>query len=542
MCVSPDAAADRTIDERQVTSARSHSDHGRPFARFLAFCASTSVILFFLGFAIAPGSARPGLLPVAGLVVVILALAVWFLKRGFSRGLFAVAGVVLIVLGVAIGAAIPDGLDAAVILPLAGALLVLPVLKGRLLAAVFVLAFAGSMAGEIAAHLVGMTQSSGMINLPISLAASAVMLAFTYGLAWWVSNEWLMSNGRAANALVNQRQLLALSERLLATLDPQQVLSLIAESLRSVVAYDNLTIYRVDREAGLLRPVLARDRFASLILENAFALDRGITGWVVTHGEAQCINDAQRDPRMSLIPGTPAEDESLIVVPLVGGGDVVGTLNVGRMGGVESHFDPADFEMAKLFASQASIALVNAETHRDVATRAETDALTTLLNRRAFDDHSRALLDDPGTQPVTLLMLDLDGFKAFNDRHGHPAGDAMLRAVAQSLRAAVRAGDRVYRHGGDEFAILLPATSRAVGERVAERIRSAIATLHTEAATRITASIGAASHPDDAATRDGLIAAADAALYRAKGSGGGRVAVAVPSDTAPEREVERERA
>ena len=515
-------------------AARIHPDQGQGFRRFLAFCASASVVLFFLGFATAPGSERPGLLPVAGLVGAILVLAIWFLKRGSSRGLFAVAGVVLIALGVAIGTAIPDGLDAAVILPLAGALLVLPVLKGRLLAAVFVLAFAGSMAGEIAAHLVGgMSDAAGVFDLPVSLAASAVMLAFTYGLVWWVSNEWLVSSGRAEQALVNQRQLLALSERLVATLDPQQVLSLIADSLRSVVAYDNLTIYRVDREAGLLRPVLARDRFASVILENAFALDRGITGWVVTHGEAQCINDAQRDSRMSLIPGTPAEDESLIVVPLVGGGDVVGTLNVGRMGGVESHFDPADFEMAKLFASQASIALVNAETHRDVATRAETDALTTLLNRRAFDDHSHVLLGDPRTQPVTLLMLDLDRFKAFNDRHGHPAGDAMLIAVAQSLRAAVRAGDRVYRHGGDEFAVLLPATTRAVGERVAERIRSAIATLDTGAATRITASIGAASHPDDAATRDELVAAADAALYRAKGSGGDRVVVAIPGAAAP---------
>ena len=184
---------------------------------------------------------------------------------------------------------------------------------------------------------------------------------------------------------------------------------------------------------------------------------------------AQCINDAQRDSRMSLIPGTPVEDESLIVVPLGSGGDVVSTLNVGRIGGLEAHFDSADFEMAKLFASVASIALLNAETHQGIATRAETDALTSLLNRRAFDDHSLAILGDPGTQPVTLLMLDLDGFKAFNDPHGHPAGDAVLLGVAMSLRAAVRAGDRACRNGGDEFAVLLPATTQAVGERVAER-------------------------------------------------------------------------
>jgi diguanylate cyclase (GGDEF)-like protein len=512
------------------------ADADRLFGRFLASCAGLTAVLIAAEFAIAPEGQRAGLLLVGAVIGVVLVLAVWFRKRGFSRRVFVAAGILLMALGVVIGAALPDGLDAAVILPLTGALLVLPILRGRLLLAMFAAAFVASMAGEVAADILsGMIEASGFAYLLISLAASGVMLAFTYGLVWWVSNAWLVSSGRMTEALVNQRQLLALSERLLATLDPQQVLSLIADSLKSVVAYDNLTIYRVDREAGLLRPVLARDRFASVILENAFALDRGITGWVVTHGEAQCINDAQRDSRMSLIPGTPAEDESLIVVPLVGGGSVVGTLNVGRMGGVESHFDPADFEMAKLFASQASIALVNAETHRDVATRAETDSLTTLLNRRAFDDHSRALLGDPRTQPVTLLMLDLDRFKAFNDRHGHPAGDAMLIAVAQSLQAAVRGGDRVYRHGGDEFAVLLPATTRAVGERVAERIRSAIATLDTGAGTRITASVGAAIHPDDAAARDDLVAAADAALYRAKGSGGDRVAVAEAA-TAPTSE------
>jgi len=126
-------------------------------------------------------------------------------------------------------------------------------------------------------------------------------------------------------------------------------------------------------------------------------------------------------------------------------------------------------------------------------------------------------------------MLDLDGFKAFNDGHGHPAGDALLREVARSISAAVRAGDRVYRHGGDEFAVLLPATAPAVGARVAERIRAAITMLDAGAGTRVTASVGAASNPDDATTRDGLVAAADAALYRAKESGGDCVAEAAGS-------------
>ena len=502
------------------------TDQDRVFGRFIVVCGLGTLTLLGIGFATAPEADRADLVPVSGLMALTFALAVLFLKRGPSPRLLLGAAFVLMVLGIAVAAAIPDGLDAAVILPLTGALLALRVLQGRALLVIFILAYAASMAGEIAAHIAnGFVETPGPVNLWISIAASALMLAFAYGLVWWVSNEWIVASERSAHALAGQRQLLAMNERFLATMDPGQVLNVIADSLKSVVDYDNLTIYRVDRDAGLLRPMLARDRFASLILENTFAIDHGITGWVVTNGSAQCINDAQLDHRMSLIPGTPAEDESLIIVPLLADGGVVGTLNLGRMGGLESHFNPNEFEIAKLFASQASIALQNSETHRAVSTLADTDALTGLHNRRAFELHIRALLADVAAQPVMLLMLDLDGFKRFNDQRGHPAGDALLNEVARAIESVVRGGDRVYRYGGDEFAVLLPATPREVGAQVARRIRATIAAANSGVAQPVTASVGAAGYPDDATTRDELVAAADSALYRAKSSGGDGVVV-----------------
>lgn len=436
------------------------------------------------------------------------------------------AAVVLMALAVVVDAAIGERLDAAAVLPLAGALLALPVLERRALRAMFVLAFAASMVGDFAYLVGGVGPGAGSADDLIVTALSAVMLVFLYGLVWWVTDQSRRANERTAHALTSQRQLLALNERFLATVDPARVLELIADSLQAVVAYDNLTIYRVDREVGVLRPVLARDRFASLILETSFAIDHGITGWVVSHGEAECVNDAQLDPRMMLIPGTPAEAESLIVVPLLADGTVAGTLNIGRMGGPASHFDATEFELTRLFASQAAIALQNADVHRAVTTRAETDALTGVQNRGAFEERITTLLEDAAAEPLTLLMLDLDGFKRFNDRRGHPAGDALLGSIARAISGAVRAGDRVYRYGGDEFAVLLPATARAIGAEVGERIRAAIAAVDADSFTRVTSSVGAASAPDDAAGRDGLVAAADAALYGAKASGGDRVVVA----------------
>ena len=106
--------------------------------------------------------------------------------------------------------------------------------------------------------------------------------------------------------LVSQRRLMAVNERLLSTLDPTGVLEMIADSLKTVVTYDTLTIYRVDRERGVRRPVIARDRFAEVILNYEAPLGTGLTGWAVDHREPVLANDAHMDPRSIQIPGTPS--------------------------------------------------------------------------------------------------------------------------------------------------------------------------------------------------------------------------------------------
>ena len=338
--------------------------------------------------------------------------------------------------------------------------------------------------------------------------------------------ERLTSAGRAVHVdrqqleleqhLLSQRRLLEINERLLSNVDPAGVLDLIADSLKTLVAYDNLTIYRVDHGAGVLRPVLARDRFAELIMSTTQAIDRGITGWVLAHGAAECVNDAHLDPRANLIPGTPMEAESLIVVPLRVGGEVVGTLNVGRMGEV-GHFSPQEFELVQLFAGQASIALANVEAHRELWARAETDALTGLRNRGAFEQDLERLVADPAEQPVLLLMLDLDDFKLYNDRHGHPAGDRVLRAVGAAISAVAGRG---YRYGGDEFAVIVSNATTLHESEISERLAAGLAAILPTGETPLSASIGAACFPKTGSTKDAFVAAADEALYRAKAGPG----------------------
>jgi diguanylate cyclase (GGDEF)-like protein/PAS domain S-box-containing protein len=161
------------------------------------------------------------------------------------------------------------------------------------------------------------------------------------------------------------------------------------------------------------------------------------------------------------------------------------------------------------------------ERNRMLAVQARTDALTGVANRPAFSEQlsstlERARQDD---RTVALLYLDLDGFKAVNDRHGHAVGDRLLGVVAGRLVSAARATDFVARIGGDEFLVLLadlaPARAAVVAGQVAERIHDAVGQpVRLEAVTvEVSASIGIALYPADADDEDALIAAADAAMY-----------------------------
>ncbi|MEO8571355.1 MAG: EAL domain-containing protein [Chloroflexota bacterium] len=318
--------------------------------------------------------------------------------------------------------------------------------------------------------------------------------------------------------LDGQRRLLEINERLLSTLEPAGVLDLIADSLKAIVPYDSLTMYRIDRAAGVRRAVVARDRFADLILAYEGPLGTGISGWVIEHGEAVLSNEAHLDPRSVQVPGTPFEPEAMIVVPLLVNGEPIGTLNIGRMGGPEASFSANEFELTQLFAGQASIALQNAEIHGAVRVRAEQDALTGLRNHGSFQrELGEAVAAGGGGRPISILMLDLNAFKAFNDACGHPAGDALLAALAMVLATATRDGDRLYRYGGDEFAVILPGAERAAAHEVAERIRRAVAELsEATGGPQVTISVGVACFPEDGRTKEALVGVADRALYLAK--------------------------
>jgi diguanylate cyclase (GGDEF)-like protein/excisionase family DNA binding protein len=360
------------------------------------------------------------------------------------------------------------------------------------------------------------------VSIFAGYAAQAMANATSY-------EQLIDQSSELARRADSQRRLLLINERLLSTLEHADVLETIADGLRDVVAYDNLSVYRTDMAARVMAPVLTREQHADEVSRYLIPFGRGLMGWAVDHMQPILANDALSDPRALQIPGTPAEPEAVVVVPLIAEGEVLGALNVSRVGGREVYFSESDFELIQLFAGQASIALRNADAHHAVSQRAETDALTGLANHGAFQrDLARFVEentggDGPGPRRLAVLMMDLDSFKAYNDRHGHPAGDALLHRAATAIYGAARSDDRVYRYGGDEFALILPHTGVAEAVRVAGRIRRAVATLTAGDQSPVTITVGVAGLPGDAVDRAGLIAAADTALYYGKRAGEDRV-------------------
>jgi diguanylate cyclase (GGDEF)-like protein len=303
----------------------------------------------------------------------------------------------------------------------------------------------------------------------------------------------------------------------------------IADRLGALVRYDNLSIELWDQELRALRPLTAKGAHAADFMEPWGVGEQGIATWVLDHNEPQLIPDELADPRIRPFDSTGPLAGSMVVVPLRGREGAKGVLTLERLGG-EDGFTEGEFELVQLFAAHVSIALQNAEAHSAVEVRARSDGLTGTLNHATFQDRlARAV---GAREPFSLVMLDLDDFKSVNDRFGHQAGDRFLREVAAAIGGASRDSDLVFRYGGDEFVLILPATGQDGARAVADRIRAALHDVGAEGSdwhrddVVASGSLGLATYPDDGGTAEEMLLAADRALFVAKRGGRDRIATA----------------
>jgi diguanylate cyclase (GGDEF)-like protein len=219
-----------------------------------------------------------------------------------------------------------------------------------------------------------------------------------------------------------------------------------------------------------------------------------------------------------------------VILPFWSKGIPLGALALGD----RRHRQLSSDSVELLFAigSEIAVGIDNVQLLERAMELSATDELTGLYNRRHFFD----MLDVEMARttryghPFTLVMLDLDGFKAYNDKFGHVNGDAVLKSLGETLKSALRKSDTSFRYGGDEFATILAGTDAEKAKRVIERIRTRWLqmpkALYPILETPLGFSAGIAQFPEHADTADGLVFMADSALYHAKEEGGYRAVVA----------------
>lgn len=223
-------------------------------------------------------------------------------------------------------------------------------------------------------------------------------------------------------------------------------------------------------------------------------------------------------------------ESSYLCIPLLSQGESIGVLHF--QSSQAGEIADSEKSLATTFADQIALSVANLALREALRNQSIRDPLTGLYNRRYLEEMMeretrRAVRAEHG---LGVLMLDLDHFKKFNDTYGHDAGDTILRETAAFLVKSVRAEDIVCRFGGEEFIVILPMADLRASQARAERIRSKIRELHAlhqgQPLGMITASIGVAALPEHGTTPKELVAAADAALYRAKRAGRDRVQLA----------------
>jgi diguanylate cyclase (GGDEF)-like protein len=196
--------------------------------------------------------------------------------------------------------------------------------------------------------------------------------------------------------------------------------------------------------------------------------------------------------------------------------------------------DVGQLEFLQDVAQQVALGMENARLFSALSQMASTDELTRLANRRRFTESLRMEMARMrrSDAPLSLIMADADHLKAINDAHGHPAGDAAIRHVADAIRRGGRETDMAARLGGEEFALLLPGTDAVGAVKAAERIRKALASSAIPNVGTVTVSMGVATAPEDAAAEEELVRVADARLYAAKARGRNQVCAMVSVETA----------
>lgn len=327
------------------------------------------------------------------------------------------------------------------------------------------------------------------------------------------------------------------------SVDPDEAYAAILRHSTELLRSERGSLLLFDEAANELQVKAAVGPRAKNARDARVPMGEGISGTTMREGRPLVVRDLGAAGHSHAPADRKYKTDSFISYPLIVGSRRVGVINMTDKagGGV---YDDRDLNLLDMFAPQMALALDRAEWHQK-ATQFQllsiTDALTGLLNRRYLEERLGEELERSKRHrfPMSFLMIDIDNFKEYNDRNGHQAGDVALEVSAQCLKSALRSEDVASRYGGEEFSVLLPQTSLAEAQVIAERIRRRVERTtfeHRESQPGgvVTVSIGISSFAPKVDSPETIIGAADQALYLAKSRGKNRVeAFAAPAPGTP---------
>jgi len=300
------------------------------------------------------------------------------------------------------------------------------------------------------------------------------------------------------------------------TLDLNEALTTIAKVVQGALDVRRVTIFQLDREAGVLRPAIARYGDDLITKERLNEEDVSLYG--------NPMGEAIESHRVILVA---SDIQDAAYIPLIAKNAPLGVLRLEDPRDDEP-FSQDDAALFQLLGSQIALALNNAQLYA----LAVTDGLTALYVRRYFDLRMEEEFDQARRyrRSFSLLLFDIDHFKKLNDTYGHQSGDRVLQQFAALLESNTRRSDICCRYGGEEIAIILPETKLEEAVLLANKLCNLIRTTPFHGTrgrqVAITASVGVAAYLDEHKEPEDLIKAVDAALYRAKELGRNRVEAA----------------
>lgn len=318
----------------------------------------------------------------------------------------------------------------------------------------------------------------------------------------------------------------AVSRVIISSLDLEIIFTTVVEELKKSFGYTHVSIYLLKDDYLHLG---AQVGYPEELIIHKIHVSQGVIGRTIKSKTVQFIQDASKEPSFLRADNNVTSE---ICIPLLKDNNVLGTLNVESDQNRTLTND--DVELLTVLSASIALAVDNARLHAQVKEMAMTDAVSGLPNRHALE---QALTNEVERStrlghPLSLIIFDIDSFKAYNDRWGHPAGDIRLKATASIVRNNLRKYDIAARYGGDEFAVLLPDTDEVGAFEFAKRLQKAVRASANESlidhkgVSGHTLSIGVATFPKDGKSLAALLLAADHAEMMAKRLGKNRIFLA----------------